>query len=201
MTDDNTDLTGPPAPIPEKGKPGEPAHGAEGGDGGQGGRGGIGLTGPQGVPGKSVNTQSKFDKFALAIVVAICAISAVVAWQQAGTRLSDAEMLIEDGAQQRELIADQSACQQKIIEETIVALKARSTFAEQSAKTGLVLEQAQKAYLETVIDPTLTQQEQLHELSEYLQALDFSIQATREQLRLRDRHPFADQATLESCRR
>lgn len=216
---------GPPAPLPATGEPGAEgeqgtvSHGGTGGHGGAGGRGGIGLTGPRGFRGGRGETggeqgeqgekgdagapgdlQSTFDKYALAVAVLVTALSAIYFSVVTQQRLDDGAKARGDIAAAQAVYADQVACQQSLIADTVSALRARSAFAEQQAQVTVRVYRDQLLLVKLLEDPNLDPTVALAARQEYATSLKFGIIATRDQLTVRSAHPYPSLVGVGKCR-
>jgi hypothetical protein len=159
------------------------------------------VAGERGQRGKTGTVQTKLDRYALFIVVVLTALSAIYFATVSQHRLTDANHLIAQGARQQQAADVSAACRQKVFEDTVIALKSRSTFAETQARALLNLDQAQQTYLSVVgAQPPPLPADAYAALAEYQKALSFSIAATRDQLRIKESHPYPTAEQVKACR-
>lgn len=156
----------------------------------------VGQTGPRGAPG---DKQTAFDKWALGIVVAVTALAAVYFSVVSSHRLTDVRHAQAELAQTQAAYRLQVNCNQAIVTKTVLAIKARSAFAEQQANESLRLDIAQQAYLTSIVLPNQTAQDRLDALATYQQALAFNITATRDSLRVRKLNPYPSVDDVKAC--
>ena len=195
------ELNGPPPPLPAHGEPGKHGHGdGTGGDGGAGGRGGIGLPGERGATGpRGPGTrQTSADRWGLALVVTLTAVSAIYFSVSAGQRLDDIEDARSTLTSQQAAFSGQIDCEYGLLEQTLDALKARSVFAEQQAETTLAGDRAQRDFLHGLAAPPPGVPDQ-QLTRDYLAALGTKIKATEEQLMIRGLNPYPTDDAISAC--
>lgn len=177
-----------------------------------GDRGMIGDTGTQGVQGRRGaqgepgNRTPMTTKIALFIAVGATALSALFFStkaardidnvQEARAQLADEQAVFEE---RQARFAANFSCEHRVFTATLDALKARSTFAEQQAEVTLAGDTAQRDYLAALLDPETGDAEAVRLSNKYLQALDVKIQATEEQLTIRDLNPYPTDEQISRC--
>jgi hypothetical protein len=103
-------------------------------------------------------------------------------------------------AAQRALDQDQADfdaqinCTQKVLSDTLGALKARAAFAETSAQIEETLLEAQQAFLTVAGSDT-----GLKAFNDYVKAVNTAITAIKDQLRVRELNPFPTRGEILAC--
>lgn len=195
-------------PLPDDGEPRS--------ERGSLGRGAKGETGEQGEPGEPGNRESPFARKMLIAVVAITAASAIfagIAWGQSKSTLADVRQrsidnqaeLADINARQHALDAAtaqanaQSDCQQRVLEDMLVALQARSQFATQGNLTQLDVLNAQLLFLGQLGGRT-PQADQRAAFQAYVDAIGVAKKALLDEVHTRQHVPYPLLGSLKACR-
>lgn len=136
------------------------------------------------------------------VLLAVVAATVIAAFMSSNFAQDAKDRLDRVTTAQKALDQDQASfavqvtCTQRVLRDTLEALKARSVFAETSAQIELVLLEAQKAFLGTV---PANDEERAQAFKDYTDALNASIIAINDQLRVRENNPFPTRGEILAC--